>query len=174
MNSRNITERFFRAAAIGATILAFSQPAVASEAMRNVSKELSDMQNSIVSAEVYTLPESFSFRIRQQEENVVASGCRYSVVEKDDLVGLLKVLEGASLHELPNDRGEFDARTVVYLRTQGGTIPLVLTREYSNAPAFGAYNGRVPVESAVGFGRDFRIWKSQRKPINSASFMCQD
>jgi hypothetical protein len=171
-----IKERLnFAVAAAIATVVFSHQLALAAETPRDVSKEISGLRSNVMAADVYVLPDGVSFRRRQEAPDVVRSGCSYRAVEQADVDSLLDVLVGAGFHEQPPQPSGYETRLVVHLRMRdGGTIPLALTRQYSDAAVSGTYQGQVSVVAAtMGFGGEFGKWKAQRKPDNPEALMCK-
>jgi hypothetical protein len=173
MNGKSNRSAPFNACLIAAMAL-MTRHALA-EPPKDVSKEIDDLRGAIIAAKVYALPDGVSFRVRQNAQEVVRNGCRYSAAEQADVTALLDVVVAASFHESPPQPDGYETRIVVHLYTRDGrTIPLDLTRQYNDAPVTGRYDGRVPVAAAtMAFGAALGKWKAQRKPDNPASLMCQ-
>lgn len=164
-----------RACVIGAVMLALYQPTIAQEAGKDVSGEIRGLRNSTISADVYTIPVKWTFRTQLYEQKVMTMGCHYIASEKNDLDDLFAVLERAQLTQQPESKYGFDAHTVIHLHTSGGEqVALVLSPEYTNAPAFGMFKGNTPVVTKMGFGTDLLNWKKQRKPEQPNLLMCKD
>jgi hypothetical protein len=118
MKRGKIANKLVHAWVIGATALAcFYQPAVAADADRDVSKDISDLRRIVTSARVYTVPDSRSYRIRLTELDAMRVGCEYVAFTKSDVDSLLAVLEGAQFTERQEDEYGYEVRIVVHLRT---------------------------------------------------------
>jgi hypothetical protein len=153
---------------------AFSQPVSATEAIKDVSKEISDMRGAVASIDLYTVSNDMVYRVRLDEKDVVDRGCRYKATARADVDALIDLLVDAQFAQRPPDDYSREPRIVVHLRMRNGdTIPLVLTREFDNAPASGTF-ARTLVTSRMGFGAELRRWQLQRKPENGDALSCKE
>lgn len=152
-------------------IAALATP-LARAAPRDISAEIAALRPSIISAKLYAnRHDNFTYR-RQQREEDVARGCYYAETG-DNLGSLLDLLASAGLKEIAPNKYGFEARTVLYLTTEGGaTIPLVLSMENSNASVRGEYNHAVPVEARGGFGAALREWEARHTLTSPTSENC--
>jgi hypothetical protein len=174
MKRGNIIKRSVHAGVIGAMAFAFFyQPAVAVEAMKDVSKEINDLRSTVVSAEVMIVPRNMTFRTSLREKDLSGSSCIYEVSEKKDLDSLLDTLAQAGIVEELEPKFGHDARIGVFLYTSDEkVIRLVTGPDYDNAPPRGVFNRTTPVVAQKGFEADMRIWAAQRQPTKT-SLICQ-
>lgn len=166
-------KRFTSAGAILLSALACFHPAaLAAEAFKDVSKEISGARSVIRSAEVYLLGLRDD-RFTVEESDVVRSGCRYVVTTAADRDSLIDVLADAQLVQLPASP-EADSPRIIIRLSQGDarTFTLVLGPDYSTANSHGEYrvtgnaiNSAVPVVANNGIERDMRFWASQHRSL---------
>jgi hypothetical protein len=174
MKRGNDIQRFSCACAIVFSALAsFTQPALATEAFKDVSKTISDLRSVIGSANVYLIGRDQSFIRAYDEIDVVRSGCRYVITSAADLDSLIEVLANARLEQVPASEDGYDARIVIRLYQGDSRVhTLVLGPDYSNANSNGEYrfpagatNSVIPVEAKNGIERDLRFWVSQHRSL---------
>lgn len=167
------TKTFLLAFVIGAAMPALIPPAVANEAVENVSKQIRDMRAHVTSAEIYLIPSNMESRYDYGENDVVRMGCRYVVDKTADLDSLLEVLVTAQFTQVMPSNHEYDARMVVRFRQGDSKLhTLVLGPDYDNANANGEYrvmaNGldhAISVEAKNKIERDLRFWASQHRSL---------
>lgn len=144
---------------------------LARAAPRDISAEIAALRPSIVSAKVYHLSDSASYRTRRKEGDV-AKGCYYAATGSD-LTALLDVLVTGGLHETTPSWRVFEVRTVVYLAKQdGGMVPLLLNLRSPGSPSYGTYQGDVPVEAAPPLSAALHDWMSPRALTSPDSESC--
>lgn len=158
---------------MGLMILATYQPAVANDAVEDVSRQLSDLRASIDSAEVFLIARDTSPIHNFGEYDVVRTGCRYIVKKATDLGSLMDVLVNARLTQVPENEDGYDGRVLIRLY-QGGSVirSLLLGPGYSNANSYGAYkvvasgsDRTFPVEAKNRIERDLRFWAAQHRSL---------
>lgn len=146
-----------------AALIATTAPARA--APRNISAEIAEHRGDFVSAKVFHLADSLSYRTRREEEDV-AKGCFYAA-SGDDLSTLLGVLVLGGLHEVEPSAYGFEVRTVVYLaKRDGGTVPLLLNLRAPAMPSYGSYDRMVPVATDGAFSTALHAWMAPRTEID--------
>lgn len=147
-----------------AAMLAIVQSAPA--APRDVSAEITALRPEIVSAKVYHIADSLSFRTRR-DEAYTASGCFYAA-SGDDLAALLDVLATAGLKQTPRTPdGFYEVRTVMYLaKRDGGTVPLLLNLRAPGMSSYGSYERTVYVEADGAFSTALHAWMKPRTQID--------
>lgn len=144
---------------------------LARAAPRDVSAEIAALRPSIVSAKLYHLADSASYRTRRTEEDVV-KGCYYAATG-GDLTTLLDALVAGGLREAAPHPHGFEVRTVVYLAKQDGdTVPLLLNLRAPASPSYGTYQGNVPVEASPDLSAALHEWMAPRTPTSSTSGAC--
>jgi hypothetical protein len=146
----------------------------AAEAPRDISKEISALRGTIVSAEVMLVPRGMtSFRFRLSEKDLPGNSCTYEVSDKKDLDSLIDTLAAAGIVEAEDPARKVDARIGVFLHTSTGEVIRLMTGpDYSNAAPFGMFNRATTVLAQKGFETDMRIWAAQRKPTRM-SYICE-
>lgn len=144
------------------------QPAFATEATKDVSKEISAIRGSVISADVLLAPHNMETRGEVQEKDLPARSCTYHVTEKKDLDPLIDLLANAGIVEVAA-ADPYEMRIAVYLHTRAGTsLGIATSQEFNNAPARGLFNRTVPIATKVGFESGLRAWAAQREaPIKS-------
>lgn len=144
---------------------------LARAAPRDVSAEIAALRPSIVSAKVYHLTDSLSFRRTQHEEDAI-KGCYYAATS-DDLSALLDVLVTGGLHEAaPNPYG-FEVRTAIYLlKRDGNAVPLLLNLRAPVSPSYGTYDRATPVEAGPALSAALHDWMAPRKLTSETSERC--
>lgn len=144
----------FCIAALLAAPLARAEP-------RNISAEIAALRPSIVSAKVYHIADSLSFR-SQRDEEFILRGCSIPA-SGDGLAALLDLLSAAELHEAPPNRNGFEVRTAIYLaRGDGSTVPLLLNLHFPGSASNGSYERTVPVEASAAFSTALHAWMTPR------------
>ena len=170
MKEEPVINKTLCAIAICALALAgLYQSAVATETPKDVSKEISDLRDTVVSAEVYLVAPGIASRINFTERDVLGVvSCMYEASGKKDVDSLIDVLADAGIVEQVEPPRNYDARIVVYLHTvEGDTIPLVTGPQYTTEPARGIYNSSLRVVTKMGFEPNLRHWAAQRKPTRT-------
>jgi hypothetical protein len=158
--------------ALSATALLWMTTTTAAE--RDISAELLQQRDKVAFASVFTLPVSFTFRMTQEEHDVVTHGCEYQAVDRNDLDDLLNLLMVSQLHER-SDKHDYDMRFVIRLRLRDSRqVSLALSSEYVGQSARGTLDGSVPIEARMGFQSDLLRWKHGRKPVRDKGLICQD
>jgi hypothetical protein len=151
------------------------QHAGASEATKDISKQINGLRPSITSIELYTVPTTISLRRLQTEAGVVEGGCHYSAVEAKDVATLLDVLVDAKLTEYPKEQYGYTAHTVFHLQLRNGErITITLSPEYINGPARGDFNQLTPVITKLGFDQALTNWKARHQPVNATYTTCNE
>lgn len=174
MKARNVIGRFLRASVITAVAFAYSyQPAIAAEAAKDVSKEISELRSTTVSVEVYIVPGNFVFREPLTERDVLKIACRRNVVTTDQVVisSLVDILEHAKLAQIFTLADEYAPRIVIRLQQGNSRLhTLVLSRDYTNANAHGEYRNEgvsapgqtISVEATNNIEKALRAWAEQQ------------
>jgi hypothetical protein len=168
MKEENRTKKFFCACATAAlALVCFYQPAVAAEAVKDVSKEISDMRTTVVSAEVLLTAGNLEARNAHSEKDLQGMARKYNVSGKEDLDSLIDILANAGIVQAPGLLDDYDARIGVYLHTKdGSTVKLVTGPDYE--PADGTFNGTTPVALKKGIEADLRIWAARHQSIKAS------
>jgi len=168
MKANNFFQRFVHGCLVAAMpwALAF-QPAIGHEAMKDVSKEISALRSSIVSAEVWLAPRNLETRGEVKEEDLRNLTCPYHATQKKDLDPLLDLLTKARIVEVASS-DPYEMRIAVYLHTRTGTtIGIATSQDFNNAPASGLFNRSLPIEVRNGYEADLRAWAAQRESFKA-------
>jgi hypothetical protein len=172
----NATRRsaFLRACVIGVLTLASYQPAVATEALKDVSKEMSELRSSATTVDLYLAAKDVTYRADLHEADVLRMGCHYRAQNAQDVGELLDLVVNANWVSTQPSVYGYDARIVVHVH-QGNAhyVSLVITPDYSNAYARGMYYSgprtastqEVTVEARSKIEKDLRFWASQHETL---------
>jgi hypothetical protein len=157
---------------------------VSADVRRDVSKEISELRNTASYAELYLIGGALSPRQDLDQVDVVRMGCHYKTESREDLNGLIDVVEAAGVHQVPPTKEGLDTRIV--LRFYGDKphyTSLVMGQDYTDAPSIGRYYGpgaglsaQAPawtffVKAKNGLQKSLRLWGAQHpflaaKPCN--------
>lgn len=177
MKAKNFFQRFVYGCLVAAMPWACAyQSAIGHEAMKDVSKEISELRSTIVSVEVYIVPGGVAFRQPLTERDVLQIACRRNVVTANHAAvsGLVNVLENARLVEAPIDKSEYDHRIVIRLhRSDSRVHTLALSRDYIGLNAHGEYRTgtesspgpAISVEATNGIEKALRAWAEQHQAL---------
>lgn len=161
---------------IGAFMLAHpDHPAFASEKGKDVSKEISELRNTVSSAELFLAPPNATFRADLKAPDVIRMSCHYKATSPDDVSSLIDLIANARVIEASSDKDGYDARVVVRLYDGDSKhSTLIMSPDYSNAPANGGYlamskggNQEIPVVANTGIEKELRFWASQHQSLTN-------
>lgn len=170
---------FLLSACVTSTMmLATYSPAVANEAVKDVSKEVSDLRSTTQYVELYLIGDDFSPNRDMHLADVIRTGCHYKAEKQADVASLLDVVANAMVTQAPADKEGLDIRVVLHVYQDANHyLSLVMGQDYTDAPSRGRYFGpnvgalwEVPpsamyVEAKRGLQKDLRFWGVQHASL---------
>lgn len=175
MKASNFFGSPVRAGAIFALALAFALESANAGEAKDISKQISELRDTIRTAEVFLVPRGVALREALGERDVVRIACRHAnfATSPADVGSLIDVLVNAKLMGIPADKEGYDARIVVYLQGTSRLFTLVLSQDYDNAHARGVFRREgnpsltTHVEATNGIERDLGIWAAQHESLKT-------
>jgi hypothetical protein len=163
MKTRNNIKTLLCAFVMTAMAVGSLQAAPAAETGKNVSKEISDLRSTVVSAEVLLTSGNLEARHSHSEKDLQGMARKYKVSNKEALDSLINIMANAEIVEAPSPQdGYYDARIGVYLHTKDGSTVRLITGP-DDEPAIGTLNGTTPVALKKGIEADLQIWAASHQ-----------
>jgi hypothetical protein len=150
----------------------------------DVPKEISDLRETALYAELYLLGNEFSTNHDLGQVDVIRSGCHYKTTSQEELSSLLDVVADSQVQQVPPVKWGLDVRIVLRIYTDPTHhIAFVMGQDYANAPARGRFFAAdadavtaIPpsapfIEAKNGMQKSLRFWGIQHpelavKPCN--------